>query len=161
MSGSIIELKIASSLKNLSKVEKFVEEVCDSYHIDEKYFGNIQVALEEAISNAIIHGNGGNLRKHVTIGFQRIPFGIKFSVEDQGAGFDYDHVPNPLDSSESIEVLMGKGIFLIRSLADKVSYNEKGNKVDLEFNTSGINEETTISRIHELHSYFSKQKSLV
>jgi serine/threonine-protein kinase RsbW len=160
MKESANQLKIPSSLKNMNKVLGFVEGVCDTYHINEKYFGNIQVAIEEAVTNAIVHGNKGNVKKHVSISFQRVPFGIMFTIGDQGDGFDFNNVPDPLESNESVETLMGKGIFLIRSLADHVDFRENGSVVELVFNTAGINEETTISRINQLHSYFQTQKTL-
>jgi serine/threonine-protein kinase RsbW len=161
MNGQNVQLKISSSLMNVGQVVKFVEEVCDVYHIDDIFFGNILVTMEEAVTNAIIHGNRMDKKKMVTISFQRIPFGISFSVEDEGEGFDVQQVPSPLESNDAIEKLAGKGLFLIHSLADKVSYNEKGNKVEISFSTSGINQETTLTRINQLQSYFSKQKTLV
>jgi hypothetical protein len=56
---------------------------------------------------------------------------------------------------------MGNGIFLIRSLADKVFFNSIGNQVELTFTISSINQETTLNRISQLKNYFSRQKSLV
>ena len=79
---------------------------------------------------------------------------------DQGKGFDFRNVPNPLEAEDSLAENVGKGIFLIRSLADQVSYNSKGNVIEIIFFISSINQETTLNRISQIHKYFSKQKSL-
>jgi len=63
-------------------------------------------------------------------------------------------------ASDVLSGKVGKGIFLIRSLADHVSYNSKGNVVEIVFNISSINQETTLNRISQVHQYFNKQKSL-
>jgi serine/threonine-protein kinase RsbW len=151
------ELKINSLQKNISQVEKFIEEICADNYITQSYFGNIMLAIEEAVKNAIIHGNKLDSTKLVTIIFQRKRDGLNFIIEDEGEGFNPLEIPNPLDSVE----INGNGVFLIRSLADKVNYNTIGNKVELTFTISSINQETTLSRITQLKSYFSRQKSLV
>lgn len=61
------ELKISSSKESLTKVENFVEEICEAYYITNSYYGNILVAILEAVKNAIIHGNNNNPDKPVRI----------------------------------------------------------------------------------------------
>jgi serine/threonine-protein kinase RsbW len=151
------ELKISSLQKNISQVEKFIEEICDENYISDIYFGNIMLAIEEAVKNAIIHGNRQDSNKQVTITFQRRRDGLTFIIKDEGEGFNPQLIPNPLDLDEP----QGNGIFLIRSLADKVSYNPTGNQVELTFTVSSINQDTTLNRISQLKSYFNRQKSLV
>ena len=149
------ELKISSLQRNISQVEKFIEEICADNYISQSYFGNIMLAIEEAVKNAIIHGNKLDSSKQVTITFQRKRDGLSFTIEDEGMGFNPKEIPNPLDSDET----KGNGVFLILSLADKVSYNSVGNQVELTFSVSSINQETTLSRISKLRSYFNRQKS--
>ena len=83
------ELKIKSSLKSLVEVEKFVEEICEIYSINNSYYGNILLAIEEASKNAILHGNSSDIRKNVLITFQNSPGGLCFTIEDEGAGFNH------------------------------------------------------------------------
>jgi serine/threonine-protein kinase RsbW len=151
------ELKFCSLQKNISQVERFVEEICDDNHISDAYFGNIMLAIEEAVKNAIIHGNKLDSKKIVTLVFQRKRDGLSFSIEDEGEGFNPREIPNPIDTDE----VKGNGIFLIRSLADKVCYNLTGNQVELVFTISSINQEITLNRISQLKSYFTRQKTLV
>ncbi|MGA2822112.1 MAG: ATP-binding protein [Bacteroidales bacterium] len=154
------ELKIPSSNKNLTRVENFVDEICEAYYITNSYYANILMAILEAVKNAILHGNKNNPDKQVKISFKSVPNGLCFSIKDQGDGFDFRNVPNPIETGNGLTENVGKGIFLIRSLADKVSYNSKGNVVEIVFFISSINQETTLNRISQIHRYFNKQKSL-
>jgi serine/threonine-protein kinase RsbW len=151
------ELKISSLQSNISRVERFIEEICDDNYISYTYFGNIMLAIEEAVKNAIIHGNKQVENKWVTLTFERRKGELQFIIEDEGGGFDPKEIPNPLDSDDS----KGNGIFLMRSLADTVRYNPAGNKVELTFTISSINQEISLNRISQLKSYFNRQKSLV
>jgi serine/threonine-protein kinase RsbW len=153
------ELNIPSTINHLSKVEKFVEEICDAFYITNSYFGNILLSVEEAVKNAIIHGNIQDKNKAVRIIFQRIPNGLTFTITDEGDGFNFMAVPNPIETKTEGEST-GNGIFLIRSLADKVSYNPKGNQVEIVFYISSISQETTLNRISKMNQYFTKQKTM-
>ncbi len=154
------EINIPSTINHLGKVENFVEEICDAYYITNSYFGNILLSVEEAAKNAIIHGNKQDKQKIVRISFQRILNGLSFTITDQGAGFNYWAVPNPIEQEADFRNT-GTGIFLIRALADKVSYNLKGNQIEIVFYISSISQETTLNRISKMNQYFMKQKSMV
>jgi len=154
------ELKISSTNESLAKVEKFVEEICETYYITNSYYGNILMAILEAVKNAIVHGNKTNPEKQVKICFRSILNGLCFKITDQGNGFDFRNVQNPIETEDPLSGKVGKGIFLIRSLADHVSYNSKGNVVEIVFFISSINQETTLNRISQIRQYFNKQKSL-
>jgi serine/threonine-protein kinase RsbW len=117
------------------------------------------MAIEEAAKNAMVHGNKLNESKKVTISFQRKNSGLVFQVEDQGEGFDYSHVPDLMKVSDTEYPNTGKGIYLMRSLADKIEFGTKGKKVSILFDISSINRETTLNRIHNLQKYFKKQKT--
>jgi serine/threonine-protein kinase RsbW len=160
MTNQTKEIKIASSMMNLTQIEKFVEEICDLYYLNDSYFGNILVAVEEAVKNAIIHGNKNDINKQVIITYHTSSRGLTFKIEDEGEGFDYLAVPDLLDCDESMVSTIGKGIFLIRCLADNVTFNDSGNTIELTFDISSMHRETTLSRINQLHQYFEKQKAL-
>jgi serine/threonine-protein kinase RsbW len=153
------ELILDSTMAGMSAVEKFVEEICDTYYIFNSYYGNILLAVEEAFNNAVIHGNKKDKDKKVILSFRSVDNGLVFTIEDEGKGFNYHSVPNPLDVEESLLGSTGKGIFLISSVADKVEYNERGNRVSITFNISSLNQETTVNRIASLQQYFQKQKT--
>jgi len=129
----IKEVKIKSEIKNLRIVEKIVDEISTQVGIDKNNYGKILVSTMEAVNNAIIHGNKSDLKKEVIIYFNYENEKIEITVEDEGNGFNYNNIPDPT-LPENIEKITGRGVFLMRKLADNVEFNEKGNKVKLIFN---------------------------
>ena len=147
------ELDFASNIKNIYQVEKFIEEISDLYHINNTYFGNLLLAITEAVTNAIVHGNANDNSKKVRVEFNSDKKGLCFKVIDEGDGFDYMNVPNPLNGLNEEEYNVGRGIFLIKSLADEVNFNESGNEIELIFKISSINQETSLDRVEKLKQY--------
>ncbi|HOK25233.1 MAG TPA: ATP-binding protein [Bacteroidales bacterium] len=127
------KIKIRSEIKNLRIVEKIVDDISAEMGIDSNYYGKIMVSTMEAVNNAIVHGNKSDINKEVEIEFEYKGMDLKVSVEDEGNGFNYNEIPDPT-LPENIEKLTGRGVFLMRKLADEVRFNEKGNKVTLIFN---------------------------
>lgn len=127
------KIKIRSEIKNLRIVEKIVDDISAEMGINSNYYGKIMVSTMEAVNNAIVHGNKSDINKEVEIEFEYKGMDLKVSVEDEGNGFNYNEIPDPT-LPENIEKLTGRGVFLMRKLADEVRFNEKGNKVTLIFN---------------------------
>lgn len=147
------ELEFISDIKNIHKVEKFIEEISDLYNINNTYFGNLIIAITEAVNNAIVHGNANDKNKMVRIEFTSDSRGLSFKIIDEGDGFDFNNLPSPLNDVNGEQNEIGRGIFLMRSLADEVSFSETGNEIELVFKISSINQETTIDRITKLKQY--------
>jgi len=126
------KIRISSKAENIILVERMIEDVCDLFNISEDYYGNILVSLTEAVNNAIYHGNKGNPAKSIDIAFKSHPDRVSFSVKDEGPGFNYDNLPDPTNP-ENIEKPNGRGVFLMRNLADKVYFEDGGSKVILDF----------------------------
>ena len=129
------KLLIPSKAENIVLIEKMVDDVCDLFDIQEDLYGHILVALTEAVNNGLQHGNKANTTKHIEVTFKVKDNKIFFTVKDEGPGFDYTTLPDPTDP-KNIEKPTGRGIFLMRHLADGVSFEDKGTKVILEFNLS-------------------------
>lgn len=125
-------LNITSKAENIIKVEELIDTVCSDFNINEDYYGNILVALTEAVNNAIYHGNKSNPQKHIEISFKASPDLVSFVIKDEGAGFGFSNLPDPTNP-ENIEKPNGRGVFLMRNLADNVSFEENGSKVTLDF----------------------------
>lgn len=159
MSDKVQNLKFKSSLDNIHLVEKFVDAICDEYNINNSYFGNIVIALTEAATNAIVHGNKQDSDKTVTITFDPKPAGLSFIIKDNGDGFNFNNIPDPTDVENKTKSEEGRGIFLIKSLADEVIFNDTGNSVELIFNISSINKELALDRISKLKSYSKTKKT--
>ena len=90
----------------------------------------VMLALDEAIVNAIKHGNKGDARKSVYIVVEFNADGARFSITDEGAGFDREQVPDPTDPCRLLET-SGRGLLLIRHIMDEVHHNETGNCVEM------------------------------
>jgi serine/threonine-protein kinase RsbW len=127
------KLNITSSSENIRLVERLVEDVCEVFNVNEDNYGNILIAVTEAVNNAMYHGNEGNPLKCIKIGFESGEKNIRFSVEDEGKGFDFNSLPDPTDPI-NIDKPNGRGVFLMKNLADKVEFNNNGQEVLLTFN---------------------------
>lgn len=125
-------MKFAASSENLSLVEKLIDEICSEYNINEDHYGNILVALTEAVNNAIHHGNKANPQKMVHISFKTSGNELCFTIKDEGSGFDYNNLPDPTDP-ENIEKPNGRGVFLMRHLSDAIEFRDNGTTVDIKF----------------------------
>ena len=90
----------------------------------------MRLALEEAVANAVKHGNRGDPAKSVFVRDRVTPGQTLAEVEDQGAGFDPGRVPDPL-APENLERPCGRGLLLMRSYMTWVRYNDRGNAVSL------------------------------
>lgn len=147
------ELEFSSDIKNIYKVEKFIEEISDLYHINNTYFGNLMIAITEAVTNAIVHGNASDSSKNVKIEFTSDKKGLAFKIIDEGNGFDFRNLPSPLNGLNEEKNEVGRGIFLIKTLTDELNFNESGNEIELIFKISSINHETSLDRIDKLKQY--------
>ncbi len=113
-------------------VERMVVSLCEKMNIKEEKFGNILLALTEAVDNAIEHGNKNNPDKSVELSYKTSPEGVTFTVSDQGQGFDPKNVSDPTHPENISEE--GRGLFVMKHLADKIAFEENGKKVVLSFN---------------------------
>lgn len=129
-------MQIVSQPESINLVEKLIDEIKAEYNIHEECYGNMLVAVTEAVNNAIQHGNKYDPEKMVHIAYEVDPDQIAFTVSDEGTGFDYVNLPDPTDP-ENIEKPTGRGVFLMKHLADQIIFSENGRVVELYFKTSG------------------------
>jgi serine/threonine-protein kinase RsbW len=130
---NVIEsLKLSSDYQSIAKIEKLIDKVCTSVGVNEDSYGNVLIAVTEAVNNAIQHGNKENGKLQIDVSVLDSTKSICFSVQDEGQGFDYKHLPDPT-APENILKENGRGIFLMKNLADKVEFVGGGNKVSLFF----------------------------
>ncbi|TAH25873.1 MAG: ATP-binding protein [Cytophagales bacterium] len=127
-----LKIQIPSMLENIRIVESFIDNLKERYNIDDDIYGNIMIAVTESVNNAIKHGNKLDAKKNVLLSCDLEENKVLFSIEDEGVGFDYSKLPDPT-AEENIEEVGGRGIFLMRHLADEVSFKEEGKLVELTF----------------------------
>ena len=125
-------LSIPSEFGSISKVENLIDDVCAKLEVNEDYYGNVLIAVTEAVNNAIEHGNklSKELKVDLAVGDKQTDF--CFSVKDYGQGFDFDNLPDPT-APENIEKEDGRGIFLMKSLAESVEFEDGGTNVNIYF----------------------------
>ena len=92
---------------------------------------SVHLAMEEALVNAIRHGNRLDADKHVHVACRVSPELIRIEITDEGEGFDPSSVPDPTDPA-NIEAPSGRGLMLMRSFMSRVEYNDVGNRVVME-----------------------------
>lgn len=125
-------IKFASRYENLAIAEKLINDVSEQFQLPEDYYGNILVAVTEAVNNAIQHGNKSNPDKNIEVAFRKQDNKLQFTIKDEGDGFDYENIPDPTDPA-NIEKINGRGVFLMKNLADQVEFSENGKVVSLQF----------------------------
>jgi serine/threonine-protein kinase RsbW len=91
---------------------------------------NFRVGLTEALSNAMLYGNGHDPSKRVRVEISVDNGAITARITDQGCGFDPAAVPDPT-APENLMKPGGRGLFLMRELLDEVKFNDEGNCVTL------------------------------
>jgi len=91
---------------------------------------NLFVALDEAFVNAVKHGNKFDAHKLVRISADISNAEAKFTIEDEGEGFDVNSIPDPLDP-ENLFKPSGRGVLFIYNIMDEVAYNERGNRLTM------------------------------
>lgn len=126
------KISLASETKSLLVLEEWINKLCDLYQISVEQYGNVLIAITEAVNNAIIHGNKNIANKKTDIEYNIDSQTITFTVFDEGTGFDFNDLPDPT-SPENLEKPQGRGIFLMNHLADEVNFIDNGNIVQLKF----------------------------
>jgi serine/threonine-protein kinase RsbW len=125
-------IEIASRPESLTIVENMIHEARNKYNVSEDLFGNMLVAITEAVTNAIYHGNKSDPSKKVGIKYTVDHNNLCWTISDQGNGFDYYNLPDPT-APENLEKECGRGIFLMKHLTDQLIFAEKGRVVELNF----------------------------
>jgi serine/threonine-protein kinase RsbW len=111
--------------------EEVVAAVKDAGYADASVFA-VRLALEEAVSNAVKHGNAGDERKPLQISWSIGADELEISVQDEGPGFEPQAVPDPTDP-DRLELPSGRGLLLMQSYMTAVEHNERGNRVVLRY----------------------------
>ncbi len=149
--NTLRELKLESKIDNLNIVQKFIEDICDDYNINNTFFGNISIAISEAVKNAIIHGNKNDITKIVVLKFKQQSGSLIFEISDEGNGFDIQNIKDPTEVE--FDEMNGTGIYLMRSVSDGIKYLNNGSIVEISFDISSINSTIAQDRIQKLQSY--------
>ncbi len=126
-------LQLPSKLDSIITVENFVDKLSEKYGFNDEVYANVLTCISEAVINAIIHGNKEDINKTVYLNSEVVE-GKKliFTIADEGEGFDFNTIPDPT-APQNLENLTGRGVFIIKKLANQCIFNTKGNEVELHF----------------------------
>jgi serine/threonine-protein kinase RsbW len=126
-------IDIQSDLRNICEIEYFINGLFRELKFSRKLYCKIFLVINEAVSNAIVHGNKLNKSKLIRIIFENNTDHFLIIVKDEGDGFDYKTIKDPTHI-DNIYNESGRGIFIMKQYADKVIYDDMGRIVKLTFN---------------------------
>lgn len=127
-----INIQIPSLVENIRIVEIFIDNARKKYDLNDDLYGNIMISVIESVNNAIVHGNKANKAKNVDLSLRLDDEQIRFVIQDEGNGFDFSNLPDPT-APENLERTVGRGIFLMKHLADELNFKNNGQRVELTF----------------------------
>jgi serine/threonine-protein kinase RsbW len=124
-----IDAWIPSKISEISPLVERLMRLIEGSHCVTGEETAVELALREALSNAVVHGNRLDAHKLVHVRCRcKIGKGISITVSDQGQGFDPSAVPDPL-SVDHLEAEHGRGIHLMKVAMDEVSFEQRGAEV--------------------------------
>ena len=128
---SALEITIPSDTSEARRVQDVLEQGLQKLKAPDKDVFCIRLALEEALVNAIKHGNQMEITKKVIIKYTLDADVFEIMISDEGPGFDPNDVPDPTDI-ENLERPCGRGLMLMRHYMTEVNYNSSGNSVRMK-----------------------------
>lgn len=126
MQDGSVEFVIPSDLNEARHLHDYIESQLQQCHFEDKEIFGIRLAVEEAIVNAIKHGNQMDRGKKVRVRFHVRPGRFDVGVTDEGPGYEPDDVPDPL-ADENLERPSGRGLFLMQHYMTEVVVHPPGN----------------------------------
>jgi serine/threonine-protein kinase RsbW len=130
------DLLIPSDAAEARRVQDDIEHALKNHHYSERDIFGIKLALEEAVINAIKHGNQMDRAKKVRIAYRISPDRFEVLIADEGSGFDPKEVPDPT-AVENLERACGRGLMLMRHYMTEVAFNHRGNSVTMRKHRNG------------------------
>ena len=118
-----LSFKLASTMDSVAEVEAAAEKLTHSAGMDEDEGFRVVMAVREAAVNAVLHGNGYDPNKQITVSLENNGKSLVITVADEGEGLDPEKIPDPL-APENLLRGTGRGIFLIRSFLDEVHFRQ-------------------------------------
>jgi len=128
--GVAADVSIPSDPAEARRIQDDIERLLQSHHVSERDVFSIKLALEEALVNAIKHGNQMDRSKKVHIIYSVSTEVFQIRIADEGKGFDPEDVPDPM-APENLERPCGRGLLLMRHYMTEVTYHPPGNRLSM------------------------------
>ena len=119
MTVETTELSLPSRIDTVAAAAAAVAEFVGRFGVSDDAAYGIDMAVREAVTNAVLHGNRQDENKTVDIVLKNLPEAVEISVHDQGHGFNPEDVPDPT-ATENLLKTSGRGIFFMRTFMDEV-----------------------------------------
>jgi serine/threonine-protein kinase RsbW len=123
-----VEQVIPSDPAEARRIQADIEQLLKDHHCGERDVFAVKLAIEEALINAIKHGNQMDRAKKVFVTYRLGPGNFEVHITDEGTGFDPQDVPDPC-APENLERPSGRGLMLMRHYMNEVAFNARGNSV--------------------------------
>ena len=157
MNRTIAEISLRGE-HEISQAERFVEEVCDYYHVGNEYFANVMLGTMEAVR--LVLKRRPETGRVITIQAVKHHTGLKFNIRGNPCGGGPAESPDPLDQAIAEEKL-SRELFIIKSLADELRISEGGCMISLRFNITNYDSERSLGRVGHLKAYFERRKVII
>ncbi len=125
-----IEFEVPSVISLMHDILNYLMRRVEKLGVINPETSNLFIALDEAFVNAVKHGNKFNSAKLVRITADVSPDEARFTIEDEGEGFNVEEIPDPLNP-ENLFKTSGRGVLFIYNIMDEVTYNERGNRLTM------------------------------
>ncbi len=125
-----IEFELPSTISVMHIVLEYLMKRVEKLGVCKPEQSNLFVALDEAFVNAVKHGNKFDAGKLIRVAMEVSQDEARFTIEDQGEGFDLENIPDPLDPKNLFKTT-GRGVLFIYNIMDEVMYNERGNRLTM------------------------------
>lgn len=125
-----VRVEIPSDIKYLKKISSDILKSLAHYKADNETLFNIRLCVEEAVRNAMVHGNNSDKKLPVKISYWVKDGSINIEIEDKGRGYDYKLLPDPT-IGDNMTRFGGRGVYLVLKLMDKVGFNKRGNIIKM------------------------------
>jgi serine/threonine-protein kinase RsbW len=135
-----VDETLPTELAEVRRVQSEIKDSLAANGFGERDMFHIELAMEEALVNAMKHGNQLDADKRVALHYAITPEKFDVRIEDEGAGFNPDDVPDPT-MPENLERACGRGLYMIRCFMTDVRYHGRGNVVTMTKHKSPPEEE--------------------
>lgn len=125
-----IEKKLKTDFEELYHLDEIVDALGAEAGLDDERKAGLMLCASEAVTNGMLHGNKMDENKSVFLHATASPGEVRFSVRDEGSGFDPGSVPDPLEEDNLLKP-SGRGVFLMKTYCDEVIYDLGGTRVTL------------------------------
>ncbi len=125
-----IEFELPSAISPMHVVLDYLMKRVEKLGVISPEQSNLFIALDEAFVNAVKHGNKFDENKLVRIAAEVSSKEARFTIEDEGEGFDVNNIPDPLDPANLFKT-SGRGVLFIYNIMDEVKYNDRGNRLTM------------------------------